>query len=75
MDKALIQMKSTTYALMAQKDLESIGINTGLIKTKKEYGGCGYSLRVDKKDLIRAYDYLVEEGYNVTGTHIEGEDG
>ena len=38
MDKAFIQMKSTTFALMAQKDLESIGIYTTLVKTKKEHG-------------------------------------
>ncbi len=74
MDKAFIQMKSTTFALMAQKDLESIGIYTTLVKTKKEHGGCGYSLKVKKTDLLRAYDYLTEEGYHIMATHIEGEE-
>ena len=64
--------RSVTYAQRASKALESAGVNCGVAKLpqKLSNNGCGYSLKISKKNGIKAYDLLKKAGFEIKEIYI-----
>jgi hypothetical protein len=56
----LITFRSVTYAQKGERHLKKAGIPCTLQRTPKELSkrGCGYCLRLQGRDAIRAAEYL-----------------
>ena len=64
MQKALIRLTSVTYAIRAQKALESHGIRSTIKKFARslQVNGCGYGIEIAQPDLSKAARVLKEAG-------------
>ena len=69
MEKAILILRSVTYAYKGQRVLEKAGIRSTILRTPEEYAkrGCSYSLVVSG-DGRTAADLLQKNGIRVLGT-------
>ncbi len=64
MKKAMITLRSITYAQRGQRELEKAGIPAVLSRTPKKYAemGCGYCLLVSPDQREQAQEVLLRRG-------------
>lgn len=60
MGTTVLALRSSTYAMMAKKHLKKEGVSSKLIKldSSATEEGCGYGLRIDSRDFLRAVAIL-----------------
>lgn len=74
MQNIWLMLSSITYAIKAQQLLERNGIPSSFSKTPIQQSGrgCGYSLKIRKRDLQRVRALLDEAGIKVLGEVTQG---
>lgn len=77
MDVFLITFRSVTYAQRGERVLGRAGIRCSLQRTPRwmEEQGCGYSLRVQTGDILRAVELLRREQLPLRRVYRKSEDG
>lgn len=77
MDVFLITFRSVTYAQRGERVLGRAGIWCSLQRTPRwmEEQGCGYSLRVQTGDILRAVELLRREQLPLRRVYRKREDG
>ena len=77
MDYGYITFRSVTHAQRGERILESAGITCNLGRTPRwmEQQGCGYSLRLRRRELEQAGWLLKREGISFRKLYEQGSQG
>lgn len=68
----LITFVSTQEAMAGEELLKDLQIPCLIVPTPRELSeGCGLSLRVFPQDLLRSFNYLIDQGIHVQGFQWE----
>ena len=77
MDQYFITFRSVTYAQKGESIMKRAGIECSLQRTPKwmEERGCGYCIRLHKKDLHNAVGILREKGGAFRKVYVQRDGG
>ena len=77
MKDLFITFRSVTYAQRGESILRAAGIPCVLLRTPRwmEEQGCGYCLRLDRRNLNRAAELLRKRQVPFRKIYAQGEDG
>ena len=77
MRKCIITFRSVTPAQRAEEVLRRAGVECTLQRTQKwmQEKGCGYSLRMDARDIMTAAAFLRQAGIQFRRAYTLREDG
>ena len=77
MKNCMITFRSVTPAQRAEETLRRAGVGCRIQRTPKwmEEKGCGYSIRMDCKDIIMAVSLLRQENIQFRKVYAVGDNG
>lgn len=72
-----ITFRSVTYAQRGESELKRIGISSSVQRTPRwmEEQGCGYSVRVQCRDMAAAVELLKRKQVPFRKVYLHGENG